>query len=235
MSNPSTLTLSFVAAVSNGICLSQQPAAAGALTLNGSLVTSGVATLDAARRILVSSTGADSAVVFTITGTDRGGSVQSSTVTGVTSTASQYTSRDFLTVTGVSSSAGTAGNITVGTNQVGSSVWVVDDFLARFWALGGGVSGPTGTTYTVESTFDDPNDVGQSLVAMPQQFSMNPASNIPALAWANPAVSGASGNNLFSYTTPIFAHRVTINSWTGSGGSGTVVMQSIQAALGSGW
>ena len=234
MSNPSTLTLSFVAAVSNGICVSQQPAAAGALTLNGSLVSSGVATLDAARRILISSTGADSAVVFTVTGTDRSGNVQSSTVTGVASTASQYTSRDFLTVTAVSSSAGTAGNITVGTNQVGSSMWVVDDFLARFWSLGGGVSGPAGTTYTVEATFDDPNAQSGGGVVGAEQWSMNPASNIPPLAFANPAVSGASGNNVFSYTTPIFAHRLTVNSWTGSS-SGVVQMQSIQAAVGSGW
>jgi hypothetical protein len=50
MSNPSVVTLQLVALVANGIALSQTPGAAGNLTLNGSLVTAGVAILDVARR-----------------------------------------------------------------------------------------------------------------------------------------------------------------------------------------
>ena len=229
MSNPSTLTLKLAAAVSNGVCLSQTPAGAGALTLNGSLVTAGVATLDTiARRVAIASTGSDAAVVFTLTGTDRGGNTQSETITGVTSATTQTSLRDYLTVTSVTSSAGTAGAITVGTNGVGSSTWVVDNFLARFWALAGVIVGPTGTVYTLEFTYDDPNGQGAvSLTDYPQQWSMNAGSNVPANAYAFSAITSQQGTNSFTFANqPIFAHRLTVNS-----GTGQVMMQSIQAGI----
>lgn len=228
MSNPSTVSLQLAAAVANGICQSQAVAAAGNLTLNGSLVTSGVATLDkVARRVLIASAGADSAVVFTITGTDRNGNVQSETITGVTSTASQYSVRDYLTVTSIASSAATVGNITVGTNGYGSTVWVVDNFLAHFWALAGVIIGASSTTYTLEETYDDPNaQPGGSLVGA-EQWSMYPGSNVPAVAIANPLLIGVSGTNRYDYPNhPIMAHRLTITS-----GTGLVTMQSIQAGI----
>jgi hypothetical protein len=233
MSNPNTLTYQLAAAVSNGLCLSQTPAAAGALTLNGSLVAAGVGTLDsggAARRVLISSTGSDASVVFTVTGTSRTGNVQSSPVTGVVSGSPVATALDFLTVTAIASSAATAGAITAGTNGVGSSPWVVDDFLCRIWALSGGISGPAGTIYSLEHTYDDPNAQSGGGVAGAQQFSMNPASNVPPVAWPNAVVVNVSGANEFDYPNhPIFAHRLTIVS-----GTGKVTMQTIQAGNGSG-
>ena len=228
MSNPSALTLQLVAAVSNGVCLAQTPGAAGALTLNGSLVTSGVATTDVARRIAIASTGADSAVVFTLKGTDRNGNAQSETITGVTSTNTVYSVRDYATVTGVSSSAGTAGAITVGTNGVASSVWVVDDFLARAWFLAGCVIAPSGTTYNVEHTYDDPNNQTVPLYGG-QQWGMEPASANPPNVFIK--LNNQSGNQEFNYANqPIFAHRLTILS-----GTGLVTLQTIQATVGSGW
>ena len=233
MSNPNTVSLQLVAAVANGICQSQTPAAAGALTLNGSLVTSGVATMDVARRVLIASGGADAGVVFTITGTGRPGTgqtlgpVQSETITGVTSAASQYSVLDYATITSVTASAGTAGAITVGTNGVASTVWVVDDFLHTFWALAGACYGPAGTTYTVEHTYDDPNAQPGGSIVGAEQWSMFAGSNVPAKVRPNASLNNVSGNNDFSYPNqPIFAHRLTINS-----GTGLVLMQSIQAGL----
>lgn len=230
MSNPSTLTLQLAAAVSNGIALSQTPGAAGNLTLNGSLVTSGVATMDVARRVLISTAGADAARTFTITGTDRYGNVQVEAITGIPTGTTGATQRDFKTVTKIAVDAATAGAITAGTNGVGSSDWVVDDFLCRVWALSGGIQGAAATTYTLEVTYDDPNKTGTSLVVSPQQWSMNPASHVPPLVWPYAPINNASGNNQFDFPDhPIFAHRLTINS-----GTGLVVMQSIQAGVGSG-
>ena len=229
MSNPSTLTLQLAASVANGVCLAQAPVAAGALTLNGSLVTAGVATLDkVARRAQIASTGADGSVVFTLAGTSRNGVPQRETITGVTSTNSVTSQLDYLTLTSVTSSAATAGNITVGTNGVGSSVWVVDNFLATFWALAGVIVGPLGTLYTLEFTYDDPNGQGAlTLTVLPQQWAMNPASNVPANAYAFPAIASAQGTNFFTFADqPIFAHRLTINS-----GTGLVMMQSLQAGI----
>ena len=234
MANPSTLTYQLSASVANGVALSQAVAAAGALTLNGSLVTAGVAILDtrgAARRVLIASSGADSAVVFTVTGLSRYGLSHSQNVTGVTSTTSQYTTKDFVTVTSVTASAATAGNITVGTNGVGSSVWLVDDFLCRIWALSGAIQGPVGTNYTLEHTYDDPNaQVGGSLIGAAQWAVGVGTIDFPPVAWPNAVITNVSGNNEFDYPNhPIFAHRLTINS-----GTGLVQMQTIQAGVGSG-
>lgn len=228
MANPSTVILQLVAAVANGIALSQAVAGAGALTLNGSLVTGGVAIMDVARRIIIASAGADSAVIFTVKGTSRDGNVQTETITGVATPTPVQSVLDYKTVTSITASGATAGNITAGTNGVGSSVWVVDDFLVGSWSLAGNITGPAGTTYTLEYTIDDPNDIGRSLFPEPQQFSMNPASFIPPHVYAYNQISGASGDNRWGFPEgPIFAHRLTINS-----GTGQVVMQSIQGGVG---
>src|SRR5580698_1874812 len=145
VSNPSVVIYQLAAAVSNGIALSQAVAGAGNLTLAGSLVTSGVATLDsggAARRVVMASSGNDATVVFTITGTSRSGVVQTDTITGLNGATTGFSTLDFATVTRISSSAATVGNITAGTNSIGSSPWVVDNFLCAFWLLSGGISGP---------------------------------------------------------------------------------------------
>lgn len=230
MSNPKTISLTLGAAVANGIVTVTAHGSPGAYTLNGSLVTSGVANLVVPRRVLIASSGADSAIVFTITGTDRNGNVQSETLTGVASAASQFSAKDYLTVTGISSAA-TAGNITIGTNDVGSSEWVADDYLARYWALTVRIFGAAGTTYTLETTLDDPNKPGGNLLILPQQFSLNPGGYSPAQAFPNGVITGATGTNETTFAdNPIFAHRLTINS-----GTGLVVMQSIQACVGSGF
>ena len=229
MANPSKLTYQLAAPVANGICLSQAVAAAGALTLNGSLVASGVATLDsggAARRVLIASTGADGAVVFTITGTDRNGNALTGTVTGVTSAASQYSAVDFLTVTGIGSNAATAGNITAGTNGVGSSAWIQDNWMAPTWAESIACLGAAGTNYTVEHTYDDFN---QTAPNAPFGFSLEASSNVPPTAWPNPIIANVSGQNEARYVDwPIFGHRLTIVS-----GTGLVTMWSLSSGIGS--
>lgn len=227
MSNPSTVIIQLVAAVANGIATSQAVGAAGPLTINGSLASGGVATMDVARRIIIASAGADSAKVFTVTGTSRDGNVQSETITGVATPTPVQSVLDYKTVTSIVASAATAGNITAGTNGVGSSVWVVDNFLASSWGLAGAITGPAGTTYTLEYTIDDPNKIGTSLVVSPQQFSVNPASFVPPHVYAYSTIAAATGDNRFGFPEgPIFAHRVTVNS-----GTGQVVMQSIQNGI----
>jgi hypothetical protein len=230
VANPNTTLLQLVAAVANGIAQSQAVAGAGNLTLNGSLVTGGVAVMDVARRVLIASAGADSARTFTITGTSRSGVTQSETVTGVASGSSQQSVRDYKTVTSIAVDAATAGNITVGTNGVGSSEWVVDDFLCRVWFVAGGLTAPVGTTYTLEVTYDDPNDIGTTLTTMPQQFAMNPLSNIPPKAWPWQTIVNETGDVHFDFANhPVFAHRLTVTA-----GTGLAVMQTIQAGVGSG-
>lgn len=225
MSNPSTVSIQLAAAISNGIAQAQSPLSAGNLILNGSLVSGGVATMDTARRVLISSTGADGGKTFTIFGRDRSGNLQGEAITGVVSGSPVYTTLDYLMVIGIVVSAATAGAITVGTNGVGSTVWVVDNFLEPGWALAGGITGPAGTTYSLEHTYNDPNSfIGQGIPGA-QQYSMTPGGAVPPHVYAYNGIVNASGDNQFVYSGwPIFAHRVTILS-----GTGLVVMDSIRS------
>lgn len=131
-------------------------AAAGALVLNGSLVSGGVATLDTPRRVLITNAADETGNTVVVTGTGRTGQVQSETVTlgGIGSTA---TVLDYKTVTSMVLGTTAGGNISVGTNGVASSQWVMMDP----WAYGpiGVTCGVTGTVnYDIEITGDDPND-----------------------------------------------------------------------------
>lgn len=225
MSNPSVVTYQLAAAVANGVCLAQTPGAAGPLTLNGSLVTNGVATFDNARRVAVADSGADAAVVFTITGTDRYGNKQTDTITGLDAS-SAYTTLDFLTVTEVASSAGTTGSITVGSSPVGSTDWISDNWLVPDWSLSIRTSGPAGTTYTLETTLDDP---AVTQTNEPYGWSLNPGSQVPPVPWADSTIDNVSGQKQVQYGigNMVFAHRLTIVS-----GTGAVTMWSIQAGIG---
>lgn len=220
-------SLQLVAAVANGIAQAQAVAGAGNLTLNGSLVSGGVATMDVARRVGLVSTGAgDTTQTATLTGTDRFGNVTGEVVTlnGTTAVQSQ---RDYKTITQIAISAATAGNISAGTTSVGSTDWFVNDLYVTSWALAGAVSGPAGTTYTVEKTWDDPAKIGTSLILPPSGFSEEPDSLVPPHVFPDSVVNALSGDNQYNFSTgPVRAHRLTINS-----GTGLVIIWTAQSGI----
>lgn len=104
-----------VALVTNGICLQQTLAAAGNATLNGSLASGGVATLDVPRNVIIDAAGAATAVL-TVTGTDVYGIPMSEAITlnGTTAVAGK---KAFKTITNVAASAA-ATDFFVGTGDV---------------------------------------------------------------------------------------------------------------------
>src|SRR5271154_2412483 len=96
---PITLTVGPVGATAaNNVALTQTPAGAGNLVLNGSLVTAGVAKFPVPQRVLI--TTADSTHTFTIKGTSPTGTLVTETIadngTSVTSTL------DYSTITSIS-------------------------------------------------------------------------------------------------------------------------------------
>jgi hypothetical protein len=103
------------ALVTNGICTQQTLAAAGNATLNGSLASGGVATLDVPRNVIVDAAGAATAVL-TVTGTDVYGIPMSEAITlnGTTAVAGK---KAFKTITRVAASAA-ATDFFVGTGDV---------------------------------------------------------------------------------------------------------------------
>jgi hypothetical protein len=195
-------------AAANNIALSQTPAGAGALTLNGSLVASGVATLDNPRRVLI--TTADTTTTFTVTGATPTGSVISETL--IVAGGSSYTKQDFKTVTSITVNQGTTAAVTVGTNGIASTPWVrTDEWASPSVSIQCDVSGTV--NYTVQAANDDPNDPTNPV--LPQNVTWIPSNDTDVVN----ATTSQLSNYFFS---PRYV-RVLLNS-----GTGTVTMTATQ-------
>jgi hypothetical protein len=206
---PITATVGPLAAASaNNIALSQTPGAAGALTLNGSLVVAGVAVLDNPRRVLI--TTADTTHTFTVTGATPTGSVISEVVGPITTSA--YTVQDFKTVTSVTINAAATAAVTVGTNGIASTPWVrLDEWASPPVGVQCDVTGTV--NYTVQSTYDDPNSPTDPVTPSATTWiNTNDATAVNA-------TGAVQTNYLFA---PTFV-RALLNSGTGS-----VAMKVIQ-------
>ena len=214
MAIPFQAKLALAAASANNIAQSQSPGA-GAITLNGSTVASGVATLDAARRVIVTSGGNDSGITFTVTGKSRTGAALTETITGANAGAAS-TTQDFAAVSSVTHTGTVAGTVTVGTSGVASSAWFVLDHTVTPMNVGIVVT-VTGTiNFTVEYTYDDPN--------APYSGTFPTVLSVAALA-------AKTANTDGSITTPVRAVRLTQNSFTAPG---TASMIAIQSGFGNG-
>jgi hypothetical protein len=179
------------------IAASQQPLAAGNLTLVGG----GTVTLDTPRRVLITDVGTDTSVIFTVYGTDARGRPISESLAGATAGNSVYTVLDYLTVTRIAVSAATASTITVGTNGIASSRWVMlDHYSFPQVAL---QCVPTGTAnFTVQQSLDDPAKVGFANVTWVNHSDSN-------LVGATATVQGN-----YAYLPRVA--RILLNSGTGS-------------------
>ena len=183
------------------IALSQTPAGAGALTLNGALVTGAVAIMDTPRRVLITTT--DTTTKFTINGLTPTNNALSETVIAVAG--SVQSSLDYAQVTSITVNQGTTAAVTVGTNGVASSAWVrLDEWSFPQVGIQCDVSGTV--NYTVQSTMDDPNSP-TAPVALSAVTWVN-TSDAAAVA----ATAALQTNYLFS---PLYV-RVLLNSGTGS-------------------
>lgn len=203
---PITVTVGPLAAADdNGIAESQTTAGAANLTLNGALVSGGVAILDEPRQVAISSAGNDTGVTFTVYGTTYGGASVSESLTGASGGA-VATKTDFATVTQVSTSSATsASGVIVGTNSLAGSRWIrMDSWAFAQSAMQINISGTI--NYTVQTTMDDPNS------------PVSPVA-ISAVNWVNSTdtnVVGQSATKSTSFvTTPTWV-RVLLNSGTGS-------------------
>ncbi|MDE2096321.1 MAG: hypothetical protein KGL39_03680 [Patescibacteria group bacterium] len=204
MPNPIVSKLLLPAADTNGIAHSQTPGGAGNLTLNGDLVSGGVANLVVAQRVAIHSAADDTGITWTVTGTDRFGNAQTDSFAGVNN-GYAYSALDFLTVTQIAISGAAAGAVTAGTNGKGSTQWFAPTQLITPFNASAAVVVSGTVNYTVEYTYDDPN----RLIA--------PNSISPPTVWAISALSSKSANTDAAVTAPIAAIRCTVNSVTSPG------------------
>src|SRR6185312_14498003 len=177
----------------------------------------GLATLDTARRVLFTSSGTDTGLTISISGTDWAGVPISETLIGGSSGTPVYTVLDYLTVTHVSVSGATAGTISVGTNGVASSQWInLDTFAMGTVNIQAVASGTV--NYTVETTNDDPASYGNPIARS-------------VVTWD--AASGGLINQTLSASygfpqTPLYM-RVLLNSNTNPGYVRMTAVQHLSA------
>lgn len=155
MPNPIRFTYTLGAASANNISTSQSLGAAGNLTITGSAASGGVATLDVQRRVLLTSAGNDSGLLFTVYGTNQGGQKIVDQFAGA-NVAAATSNLDFLTVTRIAGSGATASTVTAGTNTSGSSPWQMIDRALTPISIEGYASVVSGSpTYEIDWTLDD--------------------------------------------------------------------------------
>ena len=183
----------------------------------------GVATLDTGRRVLFTSAGDDSAISFTVTGTNIDGSTISETLAGVNASTA-YTVLDYKTVTSITTSAAIASTLTVGTNGVASSPWVYFDAYSSMAQVAIQLTASGTVNYTLQQTLDNPNRTTNT--TQPNTYQVTPA----GVTWVSSSDSnavGATGTIQTNYgAAPVFA-RILLNS-----GSGTVTGTFTQAFSG---
>lgn len=189
----------------NNIATSQSLGAAGPLTLNGSLASGGVATItNQPQRIGIHSNGNDSALTWTVTGTNWSGSTISETLAGGSSS-TVNTVLSYATVTSIVGSAATASTVTVGTTGVGDSPWLFFDEWAN--ATLGMQFKVTGTVnYTLFLTYDDPNDYAFPTVVSAVNWDSSGSGVIAQIGNLTPPPLIAAPRWL----------KITLNSGTGS-------------------
>lgn len=221
MANPTILTKSLAAASANNIATSQSGSSGVGLTINGSTATSGIATLDTQRRVLITSVGNDSSITFAIVGTNEGGNSIGETVTG-SSGATVASLQDYLTVSSiVPSGATTTSGVTVGTNATGSSSWkLVNDHIAPVSVqLEGQVTSGSGT-WGVEYTYDPVQGIPPNVGNLPWTYATPPA------VLSHATLTGQTGALDGSISVPVSAYRLTLTT-----GTGTVKLRAIQAGI----
>lgn len=200
---PRVITKALTAASVNNIATSQTPGAAGNLTLNGTTVTGGVATLDTQRQILITQAADETGHNFTVYGTVNDGLTSTTEVVAGSSGASVHTVQSFKTVTRIAISAAATGAVQVGTNGVGTTPWQIMNWDVTPINIGLAVIVTGTVNYTVQYTMEDPSGTYPNGTALPTAFTIT-------------ALAAKAATLDSSLTTPVAAIQLQINSGTGS-------------------
>ncbi len=213
MASPQVVTVGPLAAANAALIVaSATPVSGTPMTLTGSQP-------DKPRKILVTYGAEASGRTMKITGTNHSGNPISETLAIPSGGAGTVaTTQDFATVTQVlPGGGGWSAAATVGTNSAASSPWQMLDTHLNPMNVGIGVVVSGTANYTVEYTYDDPN---QTIAA---------AGSAPPTAWPLSALATKTANtdapSAFA-NAGIFAWRLTLNS-----GSGSATATAIQSGL----
>ena len=196
---PISFTRSQPAASGTSVAAAQLLNASGVITLNGVLVSGGVATLTVPA-VLTAFSEKSATVNFVVSGTAPNGASQTETI-AVTASGTVTGSLSFATVTSIAASAPTSATISVGNGVPGYTAWIPLDIYTpnQVTNISNKVSGTV--NYSVEYTNEDPFDISIQQLAVP-----HPAGSLTA----------ATGDETQFTTTLMRAVRLKINSGSGS-------------------
>ena len=196
---PISFTRSQPAASGTSVAAAQLLNASGVITLNGALVSGGVATLTVPAVLTVFSE-KSATVSFVVTGTAPNGASQTETL-AVTASGTVTGSLSFATVTSVAASAPTSATISLGNGVPGYTAWIPLDIYTpnQVTNISNKVSGTV--NYSVEYTNEDPFNTGIQQLAVPHP---------------NASLTAATGDETQFTTTLMRAVRLKINSGSGS-------------------
>lgn len=211
-------TKSLPSSSATSIAASQAATAGTPLTLTSSTVTiDSVTSTNSAigRRVLITSTSATETATIAITGTNANAQVITETITFSGASTTLQSNLDYVTVTKVLPSGTIAGNLSAGTNGVGSSPWKTWNYIGKPpMNLTEAVELVSGSVnFTIQYTYDDPNNL-PSGVTTPLAFNMA-------------TITGQTATIDGSISIPIVATRVLINS-----GTGVIRVREMQAGVG---
>lgn len=207
MALPIVVQYNLAAALTTGI-VNAAAATAAALALVTTIVDANQ------RRLLLTMTGNESSNTFVVNGTNGAGFPITDRVSGVNNSTTN-SNLDFKTVSSIKPLAATVGTTSVGTYEVGSSLWNIMNWNASPVNIEIGTILQTGAaTWSVQYTYDDPNN-------LPPNVSVPTAFNHATIVNQTATIDGAIND-------PVTAIRLQV-----TGGTGTVRMTIIQAGLGS--
>jgi hypothetical protein len=138
-----TITADTVALDADGISVAAAVGNNAALVLGGALTSGGSATFSHGRVVTILSAGDDSAISFTVVGTDVNGDSQTESITGAnagTATGASY----FLTIASITAVGDPAGNVSAGVNA--SAADVIFEGRSRLKGIYLTSTGTAGTT-----------------------------------------------------------------------------------------
>lgn len=208
-----TISKTLAAASATNIASSQAVAAAGTITLDGTLVSGGVATLDTQRRVLYTSTGDDSKITFTTYGTNESQNPIHETVAG-TNGSTVATNLDFATVTKAVTSGAVATKVSIGTNGVGSTSWKNPSTSMAPFTLPINCTVSGTVTYALESTQSD------------YWTPVQPTETTPISIVSGTVLNSQTAAANLTIDSPIQGWRLTV-----SAGTGTVTGTAVQAGI----
>lgn len=198
------MLLSPSAASATSVGASQSPGA-GAILINGTLASGGVATLGAAALITLVSGGNDTGITFTVTGTDSDGRTQTESIAGA-STATKTLTKYFKTVSSVTHTGSVAGTLSIGNTIDAVSNTIRPNLDTSPIAIGIGVTLVSGTaTYKVQHSYQDGRTSHPTL-------------------WFDNAAGAKTASSEATYSAPVAVIRL-LTSASGSGVLSAAVVQ----------